>query len=220
MVDAKDVNKIGEGQTQAAGAGASAGAANQAPQAQPNAQPQVGQPQDLQLGALVEEMRTYLQKTVDALNAVSSGMQSAQEVQRGMSETMAKIANKLEIVEKTIGSVIAENKKQEAERQDAPKEPHADPGAGETTEHKEVMPTDAELKEKVPGKQTLGQKQEEVGKTAKGTDIVKIGGATPSPQAGTKIEETDISKSMISDILSGKLKGAGNVINRVTGGKQ
>lgn len=215
MSDIKDINKLNPDQQQA-NAGAQAQAA---PQAAPAAQPaQAGQAQDLQLGALVEEVRTYLQKTVDALNTVSTAMQSAQDTNRGLNETMSKMVEEFTSLKKTIGNIEAENKKQEAERQDAPKEPHVDPGAGETTEHKETTPSDAELKEKVPGKQLLGQKGEETEKSAK-KDIVKVGGETPVPQSGVKEVDTDITKSLIPDILSGKLKGAGNVIGRIQGSK-
>lgn len=185
---------------------------NAAPQAQNNvnaqAQPNAGQGQDL--GAYIEGIRSSLQKAVDILNQFSSAMVSAQETQRGMNETMQKVLKEVSELRKTIGSVEAENKKQEAERQDAPKEPFVDPGAGETTEHKEVTPSDGELKEKVPGKQTLGIKGD--AEAQKSKKIVKTT-TTPAPTIADGSVDTDISKAAIKGILSGKIKSAGEVID-------
>jgi len=191
-------------------------------QAQPQAAPAPNAPvaqangQTGNVSDYIESIRSSLQKAVDALNQVASSLNSANETNAGLTDAMQKIAKDIadikagQKVVKTVGNTESVNEAQERERQDAPKEPHVDPGAGETTEHKEVEPTEAELKEKVPGKQTLGQK-EEVEKTKKIVKTVE----TPTPTLANEKIDTDIHKSAIKDVLGGKLKNVNSVIEYV-----
>lgn len=217
-----------------------------APQQQPQQQqmqPQQNQMQQqqpqgndtMQFDTQVEEIRLHLQKAVDALNQIVASVNSATEVQRGLTETMSKVlkreeeySTKLDSVIKTIGDIGAVNQAQLKEQFDEPKEPKKLEGTGETTADDDATPSDGELKEKVPGKQTLGHGDEKPGaagmaggsssggdNTEKSKRIIQVVKTVKAPAAPTTAApevSKDIKKSMITSILTGKIR-AGDVMD-------
>lgn len=202
----------------------SANQAQVAPQAmqQQVQQPQFGANQDgnnVQLDGQFEEIRLHLQKAVDVLNRIVSSVNSATEVNRGLAETMSKVFERIDKLDsnilKTIGDINAVNQAQLKEQFDEPKEPKKLEGTGETTADDDAEPSEEELKEKVPGKQTLGQEKKDEGSTEKSArrEVVKTVKAPSAPTKKSEETTIDVNKSMISEVLAGHVK-MGDIVRR------